>query len=320
MPTTFCSVLCHHRGGCGCLEHSRELSARRSPCASLNKSGRMRFLRLQLLPLLLARLASVAALRLSLPRVTNNVSRSPLCVAVLVAQLSFMPAAFAIDESSPPPSATALVVLDMSIARGPTEPVGIDLYGAEAPAATKIFLSICSGSNPYGVSYDQSSVGRVIKDEEITIDKFYKGSDTRQETWMDEVGKVRIRSVDLAEGSRHSDANTLLHRAGSLSVPRGGGSFAFTLATGPSVELDARNVVIGQVTSDPGNVLAVANAVPTSREDSLGMKGGFAALGRAGGDGRARLAKVDRPLKKISVLACRVSEEASLTSFLRLGK
>lgn len=211
-------------------------------------------------------------------------------------------------------------MLEMSVARAPAQPIGIELYGIEAPAASKVFLSICSGSNPYGLSYDQSSAGRVVKDQEVTIDKFYKGSDTRQETWMDDVGKVRIRSVDLAESSKHADTNGLKHRLGSLSVPRGGGSFAFTLATGPSEELDARNVVIGQVTSDPGNALLAANAVPTSREDSLGMKGGFAALGRAGGDGRARLAKVDRPLKKISVLSCRVQEEASLTSFMRLGR
>ncbi len=46
---------------------------------------------------------------------------------------------------------------------------------------------------------------------------------------------------------RNEDANALKHVAGSVSIRKGGGEFEFTIAPGPSQELDEENIVIGQV-------------------------------------------------------------------------
>ena len=215
------------------------------------------------------------------------------------------------------PKTTARVSLDFSVARGEPKTVRVDLYGTEAPLASKVFMSLCAGDRPDGVSFDDSSVSRLIKNEEFTVGKFRKGSDMKQITEMDSVGKVRIKSVDLAERVVHSDSNSLAHEFGSISVPRGGKSFAFTVGLGSSPRLDDENVVIGKVVEDVDSALAAINQVRTSREDSLGMKGNFAALGRAAGDGRAKLASVDRPLTKIQLLGCTVDSVSSITSTMR---
>ena len=213
-------------------------------------------------------------------------------------------------------AATAKATLEVSIARGKSKPIKLELYGREAPTASRVFLSICSGDNPYGLSYDEAGVSRVVRDEEFTVDKFYKGADMKQVTEMDAVGKVRIKSIDLAANVVHNDNNERRNKRGVISVPKGGKSFAFSVALGESRRLDDENVVIGQVVSDEAGALDEINAVPTSKEDSLKMKGGFAALGRAAGDGRAKLASVDRPLVKIKVVSCTVDSEASIGSFL----
>jgi len=213
-------------------------------------------------------------------------------------------------------AATAKATLEISIARGKSKPIKLELYGREAPTASRVFLSICSGDNAYGLSYDEAGVSRVVRDEEFTVDKFYKGADMKQVTEMDAVGKVRIKSIDLAANVVHNDNNERRNKRGVISVPKGGKSFAFSIALGESKRLDDQNVVIGQVVSDEAGALDEINAVPTSKEDSLKMKGGFAALGRAAGDGRAKLASVDRPLVKIKVVSCTVDSEASIGSFL----
>lgn len=237
-------------------------------------------------------------------------------ISICIASSLQVPFAYA----DSPPSTTARVTMDFSIARGASKPVLIDIYGTEAPIASKIFLSICRGDNPYGVSYDESQVSKVIKDKEITVDKFYKGTDQKQITEMDSVGKVRIKSVDLAEKVTHIDSNALLHDRGTISVPKGGKSFAFSVSLGANDQLDESNVVIGHVAADEGGVLEDISSVATSKEDALGMKGGFAALGKAGGDGRAKLASVDRPLKKIGIRSCSVDSVAQMATFMRLSK
>lgn len=215
------------------------------------------------------------------------------------------------------PMPTAKVRLELTIARAKPSALNIDVYGDQAPAASQIFLSICSSNNPYGVSYDDSRVSQLIAGKQFSVDQFYKGADSKQVTVMDDFGRVSIKSVDLAERVTHSDSNSLKHQRGAVSVPKGGKSFAFSVALGPNTNLDESNVVIGQVVEDADGLLDALSLVPTSKEDSLGMKGGFAAAGRAAGDGRAKLASVDRPLKKIKVSSCSVESTASISAFMR---
>jgi len=243
----------------------------------------------------------------------SSIRKSIAGIGLLLAGTNLQPC-LAIDA----PKTTARVSLDFSIARGQAKKVTVDLYGFEAPMASKIFMSICAGDRPDGVSFDDSSVSKLVKNEELTVGKFRKGSDMKQITEMDSVGKVRIKSVDLADRVTHSDENSLVHEFGSVSVPRGGKSFAFTVGLGPSPRLDDENIVIGRVVDDVDSALASINQVKTSKEDSLGMKGNFAALGRSAGDGRAKLASVDRPLTKIQLLSCTVDSVASITSAMRM--
>jgi peptidyl-prolyl cis-trans isomerase B (cyclophilin B) len=211
---------------------------------------------------------------------------------------------------------TSEVYLDVSVARGPAERITLGVFGDDAPAASKFFLSICKGDYGEGVSYDGAQVSRIQADKRIDVGKLAKGGNKKQETWMDNMGKVRIRSVSLASKATHNDQNDLHHDApGVLSVKRGGGTFDFTIAPQLNPALDGENVVIGKVLSGMDIVNRI-NKIPVSKEDLIGSKGGFSALGK-GFDGRAKLAAVERPLQRISILQCQVEEKASISSFLK---
>jgi cyclophilin family peptidyl-prolyl cis-trans isomerase len=213
---------------------------------------------------------------------------------------------------------TAKAYVDVSIARKPAERITLGLYGDEAPRATKIFLSICKNEYQDDLNYDGSTISRVQKDKRIDFGKMSAGKDQRQETYVNPSGKASIRNVDLAEKVTHSDTNAFLHDTkGTLSVPKGGKSFQFTLTpeSKPNKDLDRDNLVIGKVL-DGMDVVNRINAVPVSREDALGTKRGFADAGK-GFDPRAKIISLDRPLQKIVVTKCTVDESATLSSFLK---
>lgn len=199
-----------------------------------------------------------------------------------------------------------------------SDSIVVGVYGNDAPLSSQVFLSLCSGENPWGVSYDLSQVSRIIKDKEIDFGKFAKGSNQKQETWMDSVGKVRIRSVNVAENTLNSDSNALSHDAeGVVSMAKGGGAFDFVIAPKVNTDLDSTRIVIGRVLSGM-DVVNDINTVPASREDALGSKGAFSNAGK-GFDGRAKLAMpVGKPLKKVVVRSCAVEDKASFASFLKL--
>ena len=215
-----------------------------------------------------------------------------------------------------PGRVTSEVYLDVSIARSPPERITLGIFGDDAPAATKFFLSVCKGDYGEGVSYDGAQVSRIQIDKRIDVGKLSKGGNKKQETWMDGMGKVRIRSVSLASSATHKDSNDFRHDTpGVVSVKKGGGTFDFTIASRTNPVLDAENVVIGKVLSGM-NVVNKINNVPVSKEDIIGSKGGFSSLGK-GFDGRAKLAAVERPLQRVSILQCKVDEKASMSSFLK---
>ena len=96
---------------------------------------------------------------------------------------------------------------------------------------------------------------------------------------------------------------------------RGGGSFDFTIAPRPNADLDKGNIIIGKVIEGV-DVIEEINDIPTSREDILGTKQAFSNAGKAF-DGRAKLAAVGKPLKRVRILSCTVDDKASLASFLQ---
>ena len=158
-------------------------------------------------------------------------------------------------------------------------------------------------------------VSSIVKDKEIKFGKFALGSNQKQETYMDEVGKVRLRNKNLADNAIHNDNNGLSHETGSLSVPKGGGSFEFSIIPLANQELNSDHLVIGKVLSGIDTITKINN-IPVTREDILGTKNGFSSVGKAF-DGRAKIASVNKPLKRIQIKSCSVDEKASLTSFLK---
>lgn len=179
-------------------------------------------------------------------------------------------------------------------------------------------MSVCQGQSGLGgLSYDGAQVSQIIKDEFIAVNKFALGLDKKQETIRNSVGVVRMRSKDLAEDVVFDDKNDLTHDVpGIISMKKGGGNFGFTISPGPNEDLDDNNVVIGRVLSGL-DVINKLNEVPVSKEDGLGSKGGFIALGKNGGDGRAKIAQLGKPLQKIRINTCDVEERASIASMMK---
>lgn len=226
----------------------------------------------------------------------------------------------ATEEATPLPAVgkiTSQAYLDISIARGPPERISVGIFGDDAPRSSKFWLSVCKAEYGEGTSYDGSQVSKVQKDRIITVGKLARGGGQKQETWMDEVGKVRIRNVNLAESFVNTDNNELKHDTnGIVSIPKAGGTFEFSIVPRQNAELDNDNLVIGKVLSGM-DVVDKINEIPVSREDSLGSKAAFSNAGK-GFDPRAKLASLDRPLKQIKVLRCQVDEKANnVASFLK---
>lgn len=138
----------------------------------------------------------------------------------------------------------------------------------------------------------------------------------RSKSYMDFAGKVRIRSISLADNAVHDDINSFKHDIdGVVSVPNGGKTFDFTIAPKPNPDLDLDHVVIGRVVNGL-DVIYKINDVPVSREDSIGTKQAFSNLGK-NFDGRAKLASVDRPLQKVTIQQCQVEEKSTISSFMK---
>lgn len=76
---------------------------------------------------------------------------------------------------------TSQVYLDVSIARQKPERVTLGIYGNDAPAASKFFISLCDGSYNGDVSYGGSQVSKIQKNRLIDVGKFAKGGSKKQE-------------------------------------------------------------------------------------------------------------------------------------------
>jgi cyclophilin family peptidyl-prolyl cis-trans isomerase len=200
---------------------------------------------------------------------------------------------------------TSKVRLDFSVASSKPKAVTLGLFGEAAPESTKLFRTLCEGDLRKSIGYTGAQVSSIMKDESITINKFAKGADKKTESYRNEAGVVRLRSLDLSSDVEISDSNDLKHDVeGALSMQKGGGSFGFTISPKANEDLDEDNIVIGRVIGGM-DVVKELNEIPVTRDDPLGSKTAFSSLGK-GVDGRAKIASVNKPLKKIRIAACSV--------------
>mmetsp|Transcript_829 Transcript_829/g.1463 ORF Transcript_829/g.1463 Transcript_829/m.1463 type:complete len:321 (-) Transcript_829:51-1013(-) len=206
----------------------------------------------------------------------------------------------------PRPEVTDRAFLDVSLNGEPLGRLVLGLYGKEAPATVRNFLAVAQKEYQGDISYDFSTVFKIEKDVCVDFGRVAKGMASRNVRTIDNIGKIRTTTVSTAEDTANADHNRLPHdRAGLLTAQRGGGTFEFGVtaaapAPGARASLDARNLVFGEVLEGYGEVIAALNAVPTTQDDFLGTKAGFAGAGK-GFDPRAKLAYVGRPLAKIVV-------------------
>lgn len=169
----------------------------------------------------------------------------------------------------------------------------------------------CIGSNSYGVTYDLSTVWRVIKDERIDLGAV-SGKFVSREAPIFEVTEQLSEMVSVEGGLKHD-------REGVVSVRRGDdGGFGFMIYPGgggakdasrTAMQLDEDNIIVGQVL-DGIDVVRRLNEVPVVRSTGarLGsIMGGGAASQRSAPSRACRYGGSEsycsefKPLKKILI-------------------
>lgn len=206
-----------------------------------------------------------------------------------------------------PPAITKKISLGIAIGTGEPQFLTVGLYGDAAPASTALFANLCTASLPGApdLTYRNSQATRVERDKLIVLGRLSAGSAQAVSRRLDDTGYIRQELVDKAEQYTNSDSNELRHdRAGLLSLKKGGGSFEFVLSPAANRALDADYIVAGEVLSGL-DVVAAMNAVPTKTPNAV-LNAPYAAAAKVGGDVRARVETVGKPLLKISVRSCDV--------------
>ena len=206
-----------------------------------------------------------------------------------------------------PPAITKKISLGIAIGTGEPQFLTVGLYGDAAPASTALFANLCTASLPGApdLTYRNSQATRVERDKLIVLGRLSAGSAQAVSRRLDDTGYIRQELVDKAEQYTNGDSNELRHdRAGLLSLRKGGGSFEFVLSPAANRALDADYIVAGEVLNGL-DVVAAMNAVPTKTPNAV-LNAPYAAAAKVGGDVRARVETVGKPLLKISVRSCDV--------------
>ena len=180
------------------------------------------------------------------------------------------------------PRVTAIVTLDVSIARAPPEPLRIELFGDAAPQSVAYFSKLATNSLRAECSdadEDPGAVARVQTSrrmgERACLDA--QGVDVgfaNSQLWRLVPDKrVDFGRVDSSFSARvpptfAEETNALRASAmGNVSVKRGGGAFEFTVAPANSPGLDREDlVVVGRVAPADLPFLDALNAIPTKKD------------------------------------------------------
>jgi cyclophilin family peptidyl-prolyl cis-trans isomerase len=196
-------------------------------------------------------------------------TRRDILIGAAAASLSVasVPVTTAVTQDETP-QVTALVKLDLSIARGPSQPLRIELFGNASPASVEFFSTLAS-SKLRAPCADDANLEKC--EEYQGMDVGYKGS----QLWrlvpnkrldfgrVDSMFASRIPPTIVAEGN----GGLLASSRGAVSVKRGGGAFEFTIAPMYNKALDNEDlVVIGRVVEDDMAFLDVINSIPTRKD------------------------------------------------------
>lgn len=184
------------------------------------------------------------------------------------------------------PVATALVTLDLSIARAPADPLRIAVYGGDAPESAAYFLALARGTlrcECAGAGDDARFLARDAAKkrlgERACLDA--QGPDTSlvgSSLWRLVPDKrLDFGRLDSSFSGRDpptfaAETNGDLRASdrGAVSVRRGGGAFEFTIAPGYSPGLDREDlVVVGRVVDEDLGVLDALNAIPSKRDFAM---------------------------------------------------
>ena len=163
------------------------------------------------------------------------------------------------------PTVTDRIGLDISVAGEKAGTIELGLWRSAAPESVDAFVRLAAGRlgdpDEEPASLERSVAVRVVKDKVVVLGALKnQGGSTVLVSGQTKPQRVPVRppvTRDASNGISH-DA------AGLLSVRRGGGSFEFTLTPRANRELDAEDIVIGQVLSEQSmQLLERLNVLPT---------------------------------------------------------
>lgn len=164
---------------------------------------------------------------------------------------------------------TDRVALNITVSGVPAGRITLGLWRDAAPVSVDTFVRLARGTmrnedDEEPASLIGSGTVRVQRDRAVVL-----GALTRPGGSTSIVpGRARPVRTPVQPPS-NKDLNQLSHStAGLLSMPRGGGSFQFTLTPRANAALDRENIVIGQVIDQEGmEVLERLNALATNNYD-----------------------------------------------------
>ena len=185
-------------------------------------------------------------------------------------------------SASSAPRVTAVVTLDLSIARAAPSPLRIELFGDAAPESVAYFSRLASGTlraECADEEDDGSTIARTATSRRMgaraCLDM--QGVDVgfaNSQLWRlvpdkrVDFGRVDSSFVARVPPTFAAETNDLRPSAkGAVSVKRGGGAFEFTVAPKENPALDKEDlVVVGRVASADVAFLDELNAIPTKKD------------------------------------------------------
>jgi len=196
---------------------------------------------------------------------SRSAAAAALCAGVLV-QTPVIPAHAEVS----PPRVTAVATLDISILRGPTKPLRIELFGDAAPESVRFFSDLASGSLKAECPFDDMNC-----QENQNINVSYKGS----QLWRLVPNKrIDFGRVDSMFANRIPPTFPVVQvgdlkpsARGAVSIKRGGGAFEFTITPVYNQALEKEDlVVVGRVAEEDMTFLDAISSIP-SRKDIISV-------------------------------------------------
>lgn len=207
---------------------------------------------------------------------------SPMVPTVAIAEEETISSSSYPASSSP--KLTALVTLNVSIARGPPRPLRIELFQAAPAAAVEFFSSLAEGTlkapcemgdNPnieiceeyqsINVGYKGSQLWRLVPNKRMDfgrVDSMFTSrippTISRSEVEPNNNKDVNIDSSMFKPSTR-----------GAVSIKRGGGAFEFTVtpAYNPSLDSDKEDlVVVGRIATDDLSFIDEINQIVVRKD------------------------------------------------------